>query len=484
MTKATIVKPQDLNSVNKPSSLIRNKELYNGALRDNFERSEYFNGKFSELWIKEEQATSNSKMMDWFMLEMNEDNKTEIYDKIREEIGKQYKELCNRVNSKDIDFSFELSDEQINSIIEAHRGSWKLWELTRSQLKNKVGVLKNTIWNSLFRRFLLESWFCWSAYTLTDRFLKWELTIVVDKMKKKNLVYSIWDYVLIPRTNGTPCLAMITNFDSLSQRYQVQWKQKDWQVWPGGKLVWDSVLCYKRLGKELIDKANSGLHKVSSDRMTSFWDYCLGEKVLIPRNWGTPFLAEIMGYSEENGFYVGWIEKGQVIHKWIEKWEIDNLNQSIDEKRRIFFTWNTSVNLNNFYVWNYAIWDYTLVPGTEYPSLSIITWYDQAKWEYTLERISYDGKTCQKKATREDLIDVNKCLFKEAIWPKYAAYRLYQNVLIPRTHWTPSVAMIVDYDVQHDEFVVLWKQGENRARKIVSRSQIDEFNNKLLRMWN
>lgn len=98
------------------------------------------------------QIRENSQKMDKIRSEINPDNEKTKIQKIREEISKQY----TKATWKEL----KLTDEQIRSILTAHKQKWKLWEIGLNELRRKNTILAETIADPEVRRFLFESWFC------------------------------------------------------------------------------------------------------------------------------------------------------------------------------------------------------------------------------------------------------------------------------------------------------------------------------------
>ena len=126
------------------------------------ESEKYFKSKPHKFNVTEPKARSNSKMMDAIIKEINEENKDKKLTKLWKEISKQYKEII----WKDI----ELSNKQIQTIIETHKLEWELWKLTRKELKQKVKRLKKEINDEKTIRFLLEAGFC--GFSIKNLFSK------------------------------------------------------------------------------------------------------------------------------------------------------------------------------------------------------------------------------------------------------------------------------------------------------------------------
>ena len=142
-------------------------------LKENFEKMLdewiYFEWKNHKYPVNEEQTIENSEFMDQIL-----DNNDEIWgwwswwwvwekekiSKIRERITQFYREITKK--------ELELSDEQLLSIIEAHKQKWILWKLSKEELIHKNRILTETIEDQDVRRFLFEAWFCGSLKLWTD----------------------------------------------------------------------------------------------------------------------------------------------------------------------------------------------------------------------------------------------------------------------------------------------------------------------------
>ena len=136
--------------IQKFKDIVEKYEASQSKPSDNEWESNYFNWKRSKFNISEEVARSNSEIMDK-MMESNNPNDLAF---MRDTISIQYK----TATWKDCP---ELTDQQLRTIIEAHKQLWELWNLTQWELLRKVRVLSENITDANFRRFLLESWFCW-----------------------------------------------------------------------------------------------------------------------------------------------------------------------------------------------------------------------------------------------------------------------------------------------------------------------------------
>lgn len=121
----------------------------------------YFNWKPHKFNVTEFQARSNSTMIENLLNNINKKNKDEKLRKLWEEISKQYKQAT----WEDI----ELSEKQLQTILETHQLDWNLWELTPQELRQKVKSLDKTIKEKNIRRFLLEAGFCGYLENLTER---------------------------------------------------------------------------------------------------------------------------------------------------------------------------------------------------------------------------------------------------------------------------------------------------------------------------
>jgi len=114
---------------------------------------EYFNWKRHKIKnITEKQARENSTFMDKKLESITEQNKEQYIEEIKTEIETQYKQAT----WKDLD----LTPEQVESILDAHKRDWILGKLTSKELKVKVKTLSESINDKEVRRFLLEAGFC------------------------------------------------------------------------------------------------------------------------------------------------------------------------------------------------------------------------------------------------------------------------------------------------------------------------------------
>lgn len=113
---------------------------------------DYFGWKSHKFDVNTTQALSNSRMMDKLSNEINDWNKSEKLQELREEIQKQYKQSTwNEI---------QLTDEQLLSIIKSHKEAGVIWNLDPAELRQKNTILSETIEDDGTRRFLLEAWFC------------------------------------------------------------------------------------------------------------------------------------------------------------------------------------------------------------------------------------------------------------------------------------------------------------------------------------
>ena len=148
-----IENPQQTSHTENKKNIKNNTNKIKKEIKNIF----YFSWKSHKFNVTETQARWNGEMMDNLLNEIKKEwiTKTEISERLeelRKEISEQYKEST----WEDIN----LTDEQLLSILYAHKKNWKLWELTLWQLKEKVKKLSKTITDPKVRRFLLEAGFC------------------------------------------------------------------------------------------------------------------------------------------------------------------------------------------------------------------------------------------------------------------------------------------------------------------------------------
>ena len=115
------------------------------------DKPKYFEGKESKFWLSEVQARKNSQFMDQISSTINQTNQTEQLQNLNTEISKQYQEATGK--------ELHLSDDQLLSILDAHKQDGKLGKLTLWELKTKANILDKTIPDPEVRSFLLEAGF-------------------------------------------------------------------------------------------------------------------------------------------------------------------------------------------------------------------------------------------------------------------------------------------------------------------------------------
>lgn len=260
---------------------------------------EYFDWKSHKYNITEQQARSNSLMMDDLLNKTNEKNKSENFQEIKEEISNQYKEQTW--------VSLDLTDEQILSIIDAHKQEWKLWNLSSVELLHKDRTLSKTIQDDKVRRFLFEAWFCGSRFSNLFKKKNKQENEEINEQAKTDWKYEIWQKVNVPRSDGSITYwAEILDFDEKSWRYKVSWEE-DW------------IQCYKKLTSEELDKVN---------HITE--NYKVWQKVDIPRSDGSiTHWAIIVFYDKDSLKYkVVWEgEDGEYRTKRLSKEKLDSVNK-------------------------------------------------------------------------------------------------------------------------------------------------------------
>ena len=115
------------------------------------DKPKYFEGKESKFWLSEVQARKNSQFIDQISSTINQTNQTEQLQNLNTEISKQYQETTGK--------ELHLSDDQLLSILDAHKQDGKLGKLTLWELKTKANILDKTIPDPEVRSFLLEAGF-------------------------------------------------------------------------------------------------------------------------------------------------------------------------------------------------------------------------------------------------------------------------------------------------------------------------------------
>ena len=156
-----------------------------------------FEGKESKFWLSEVQARKNSQFMDQISSTINQTNQTEQLQNLNTEISKQYQEATGK--------ELHLSDDQLLSILDAHKQDEKLGKLTLWELKTKANILDKTIPDPEVRSFLLEAGFINEETNIFPnqvvkkikdgiqmiskkyKFLRWEELILTDQ-KVDNLL--------------------------------------------------------------------------------------------------------------------------------------------------------------------------------------------------------------------------------------------------------------------------------------------------------
>ncbi|MDR2190560.1 MAG: hypothetical protein LBP53_05220 [Candidatus Peribacteria bacterium] len=124
----------------------------------------YFINKAQNTEGKEKEAYENSKFMCTINTKTTTKNFVQQHTKLKEKLLAEYKRINNLLPEGE-KMPFERSElenftqEQMKSLMDAHEADGKLGELTTGQLKEKVGLLAETVTNEQVRRFLLEGGF-------------------------------------------------------------------------------------------------------------------------------------------------------------------------------------------------------------------------------------------------------------------------------------------------------------------------------------
>ena len=178
-------------NIKKIEVIQKNQEAQNSS------KPKYFEGKESKFWLSEVQARKNSQFMDQISSTINQTNQTEQLQNLNTEISKQYQEATGK--------ELHLSDDQLLSILDAHKQDEKLGKLTLWELKTKANILDKTIPDPEVRSFLLEAGFINEETNIFPnqvvkkikdgiqmiskkyKFLRWEELILTDQ-KVDNLL--------------------------------------------------------------------------------------------------------------------------------------------------------------------------------------------------------------------------------------------------------------------------------------------------------
>jgi len=196
----------------------------------------YFEWKSHWFNITTDEAISNSKEMDNLISEINEDNRQEKLQNLREKINQEYK----RITGAEEDLN--LTNEQLLSIIEAHKQDGKLWNLDQSELWNKDKILSETIKDKDVRRFLFEAGFCgmrdpFGVWTEQDIELEDPLNNQIDIPLGNQIdipnsdKYSLWDDIIIfDKVLWTPVVAKIVKYTYETREYIIEWIDNNWAI--------------------------------------------------------------------------------------------------------------------------------------------------------------------------------------------------------------------------------------------------------------
>lgn len=112
--------------------------------------NDYF-WKESRFWFDSKQAREHSGFMDQFTIQATPEQIAQIRQKIQA-VAQIYTDKTWK--------KLELTDTQIQAIIDTHLLPWQLGQLTQAELKAKVAELATAIPDADVRRFLLEAGFC------------------------------------------------------------------------------------------------------------------------------------------------------------------------------------------------------------------------------------------------------------------------------------------------------------------------------------
>ena len=281
-----------------------------GTLIKDTESNDYFNWKSHKFKVTEAQARSNSSMMDNVIKDINEENKDQKLQELNESIREQYKQATWE--------NIELSEEQLRTIIEAHKSDWTLWKLTQWELRKKVKILKKDIDDKKLIRFLLEAGFCGSFLKNLLWELFWTKKANVSHFHNKNKInrqrethsrYRLWEIVNIPRSDWRITKAEIYDYNPQTWIYIV-WRAENWEAW------------YKELSEEILNCVNSRFSHIQTN-----WKYKIWEIVNIPRSDWRVTKAIIYRFDAQTWEYtVTRAENWEAWHKKLSELALDNVN--------------------------------------------------------------------------------------------------------------------------------------------------------------
>ena len=146
-----IQKNQETQSTDKPKYFEGIEVIQKNQETQSTDKPKYFEGKESKFWLSEVQTRKNSQFIDQISSTINQTNQTEQLQNLNTEISKQYQEATGK--------ELHLSDDQLLSILDAHKQDGKLSKLTLWELKTKANILDKTIPDPEVRSFLLEAGF-------------------------------------------------------------------------------------------------------------------------------------------------------------------------------------------------------------------------------------------------------------------------------------------------------------------------------------
>ena len=146
-----IQKNQEAQSTDKPKYFEGIEVIQKNQETQSTDKPKYFEGKESKFWLSEVQTRKNSQFIDQISSTINQTNQTEQLQNLNTEISKQYQEATGK--------ELHLSDDQLLSILDAHKQDGKLSKLTLWELKTKANILDKTIPDPEVRSFLLEAGF-------------------------------------------------------------------------------------------------------------------------------------------------------------------------------------------------------------------------------------------------------------------------------------------------------------------------------------
>lgn len=377
-------------------------------------------------------AIENSKYMDNLLETINDWNMNEHLENLRKRIY----ELYNKVTWQEL----ELTDEQLLSIIEAHKEEWILWKLTDKQLKAKRDILANKITDNKIIRFILEFGFCWKFIDELKINLKKELPFTNKwlEMEKKsdrvvlneyllnyNIKLLVWNSQIQIEKNGNWYL--ISNL-TIGKSYICE-KGNEYTIWREWNIKIDES-----------DNLASREHLII--KIDNNWNIIFRDK---SENWTIYSFVE----KNENNQYWNWIEANNVVPK-------------------------------------YKIWETVNIPRSDWrvTKATIILFNENTK-EYAVER-NENWQSRHKYFTNEELDtynnNINNNEYINKWWiEKKEVHKIWEKIKIRAKNWKVMDGKITEY--VEDYWMYKVERNENWTQRVFYYTQEELNENKGYQIW-